>query len=419
MADPPGLPPMFLVRQELPRPRVEDLEAEVRTHVNRPEIRETLDRARSVAVAVGSRGIADIDLVVRSLVAALRAAGVEPFVVPAMGSHGGATAAGQEEVLAHLGITEQLVGAPIRSSMEVEEITSVASPSGRTVPLLMDALAWGADAVVVVNRIKPHTGFRGPVESGLCKMLALGLGKHAGARRLHREGYGAFDRLMLDAGRAVIATGRVAFGLAIVENAYEEPAVIEAIPAGRIAEREQVLLEEARRLIPGLPLPEIDVLVVERFGKNISGTGMDPNVTGRGETGAPLPGYAGPEIGRIVVLGLTPETEGNAHGIGLADLVTRRLLDAVDRHATWTNTLTTGTLACGHLPIALDTDEQAIRAAIDSVPGADPDRVGVVRVKDTLHLSEFAVSQSLLDAIRSLDRGEVVGPWDGSWRQPD
>jgi hypothetical protein len=409
---------MFLVGQEFPRPRVADLEAEVRSQVTRSELVETISGAGPIAVAVGSRGITGIDQTVRSLIAALREAGTEPFIVPAMGSHGGATAAGQEQALAHLGITEHLVGAPVRSSMEVEEIGEIISPHGRSIPLYMDSIALReADSVVPVNRIKPHTGFRGPVESGLCKMLSIGLGKHVGAARLHGEGYGAFERLVLDAGTAVVETGHVAFGLAIVENAYEETAILEAIPASRLIEREQSLLEDARRLTPGIPLPRIDVLVVERFGKNISGVGMDPSVTGRSETGGPLRDYRGPEIGRIVVLDLTAETEGNAHGIGLADLVTDRLLEGIDRETTWTNTLTAGSLRCGRLPIGLPTDAAAIATAVESVPGVDPSDVHLVRIKDTLHLSELAVSEPLIESVSATEGCRVVGLWDGTWRE--
>jgi hypothetical protein len=406
----PGLsalrpPRMIRVRQHFDRPGLADVEAAVAAEVSRPEVAASLDGLHTVAVAVGSRGIAGIDRIVRSLVTALAAAGVEVFIVPAMGSHGGATAAGQEEVLRHLGITEASVGAPVRSSMEVAEIASVRSPHGSDVPLVMDAtVVEQADAVIPVNRVKPHTGFRGPVESGLCKMVALGLGKHVGATRLHRQGYVVFDRLILEAARAILATGRVPFGLAIVENAYDETACIEALPTVHLVEREQALLAEARSLMPRVLLPEVDVLVVEEFGKNISGIGMDANVTGRGELGLPLPGFDGPRIHRIVVLGLTPESGGNAHGIGLADVIT-----------TWTNSVTAGSLACGRIPPALPTDDQAIMAAASAVPGVAAEDARIVRIRDTLRLSEIAVSENLAEVAAGLEGCTVAGPWDGTW----
>jgi hypothetical protein len=400
-----------------PRPTVDDAAEAVRREMSKREIVASLGDASTVAVAVGSRGIAGIDRIVRALVEALAGTGRRVFVVPAMGSHGGATAEGQLEVLAHLGITEATVGAPIRSSMETVEIAAVTSPHGGRVPVYTDAIAWrDADAVIPVNRIKPHTGFRGPVESGLCKMLAIGLGKHDGAARLHREGYGVFDSLVLQAARAVLAIGRVPFGLAVVENAYEEAAVMEAVPGPDIVAREQTLLEKARSLMPGLPVPRVDVLVVERFGKNISGVGMDPNVTGRGELGVALPGFRGPDIERIVVLSLTPETEGNAHGIGLADIITQDVFDGIDRRTTWTNTLTAGSLACGRIPVALPSDALAVAAAADTVPGMQPEDARVVRIKDTLSLSEIAVSENLLEAVAVHPDCEPAGPWDGAWR---
>jgi hypothetical protein len=407
---------MIRVRQRFDRPRIPDVEAAVADSLARPEIADALARVGTLAVAVGSRGIAGIDRIVRALVAALRAGGIDVFIVPAMGSHGGATAAGQEEVLRHLGITADSVGAPIRSSMEVAEVASVRSPHGRDVPLVMDATAAGrADAVIPVNRVKPHTGFRGPVESGLCKMIALGLGKHVGAARLHREGYVVFDRLILEAARAILGTGRVPFGLAIVENAYDETARIEALPASTLVEGEQALLAEARRLMSRVLLPEVDVLVVEEFGKNISGIGMDANVTGRGELGLPLPGFDGPRIHRIVVLGLTPETGGNAHGIGLADVITDGALEAIDFPTTWINSVTAGSLACGRIPPALPTDSQAIMAAASAVPGVSAEDARIVRIRNTLRLSEVAVSENLAEVAAGLDDCEVAGPWDGTW----
>ncbi|MFH1104246.1 MAG: DUF362 domain-containing protein [Actinomycetota bacterium] len=411
-------PALHRVLQRFDRPRLDDVAAAVGAELERPEVAATLDGAHTAAVAVGSRGIAGLVDIVRSVVSWLTERGLEVFLVPAMGSHGGATADGQLEILAHLGITETAVGAPIRSSMEVVEIASVTSPHGREVGLFMDAIAWGeADVVIPVNRIKPHTGFRGPVESGICKMLAIGLGKHAGARRLHGEGYGVFDRLILEAGRAILATGRVAFGVGVIENAYGEVAVVEAVPASRVVEREQQLLAQARRLMPRLLMPQVDVLVVERFGKNVSGVGMDANVTGRGETGVALPQFDGPAIARIVVLGLTEETNGNAHGIGLADLITQRVFDQIDRGATWVNSLTAGSLACGRIPMALPTDDEAITAAIHSLAGVDPGEARIVRIRDTLHLGEIAVSENLVETCRRIEGCTPGGPWDGTWAE--
>jgi hypothetical protein len=378
----------------------------------------TLDGARTAAVAVGSRGIRHLAPIVRSLVAGLRDRGIEAFIVPSMGSHGGGTAKGQEAVLTHLGVTEAAIGAPIRSSMRTGVVGRVRLPAGRDVPIHVDALALEADAIVPINRIKPHTGFRGPVESGLCKMLAIGLGKHAGAATLHREGYAVFDRLILEVGREIAARTPVAFGLALVENAYDETAVLEAVPAADLVDREQHLLDQARRLMPRIHAGEIDVLVIERFGKDVSGVGMDSNVTGRGESGAPLPGFDGPAVRRIVVLDLTEATDGNAHGIGLADVITRRAHDRIDLGATWVNSVTSGSLACGRIPPAVEGADRAVMAAAAAVGGIDPEVARIVRIRDTLSLTEIAVSGALLDEMAAHPDCEVVGPWGGGWGGP-
>jgi len=372
----------------------------------------------TVAVAVGSRGIAEIPVLVRTLCDVLKQRGADVFIVPAMGSHGGATAEGQVNILHHLGVTEASCGVPIRSSMDVRGIGTVASTHGNTVELCMDAIAYDeADAVVPVVRIKPHTGFKGQVESGICKMLVIGLGKHVGCSRLHREGMEVFDHLIPAAGQVILDTGKVAFALAVVENAYEQVAQVEMIESARVVEREAELLVMAKQQMAKLLLPRIDVLVVEEVGKNISGIGMDANVTGRGELGGPLKGFDGPQIVRIVVLSLTEETEGNAHGIGLADILTQVAFDQVDRRMSWTNTLTAGSLGCGKLPIALPTESQAIMAAASCVPGVPAAEARVVRIRNTLCLTEIAVSSSLLESISATEGCEVIGPWDGVWRK--
>src|SRR3712207_2455776 len=263
----------------------------------------------TVAIGVGSRGVGGISDVVAALVGFLREAGAEPFIVPAMGSHGASTAEGQARVLAHLGVSEKTMGCPVRATMEAVKIGE--TPAG--VAVYMDRNAFEADAVVVVNRIKPHTAFRGEVESGPTKMLAIGLGKQKGAHSVHAAGWGNIHRTIPEAARVAIETGKVAFGLAVLENPDEEPHRVVAIPAEKLEESEAPLLEEAKRKLQRLPFDEIDVLVVDEIGKNISGDGADPNVTGR----YPTP-YAegGPKVERMVFLGLTEETGGNANGLG-------------------------------------------------------------------------------------------------------
>lgn len=346
-----------------------------------------------VAIAVGSRGIARLGEFVAAVVAALRRSGAEPFIVPAMGSHGASTAQGQADVLAHLGVSEASVGAPIRATMETVEVGR--TPSG--LPVYMDALAHAADAIVAINRIKPHTSYRGPIESGPAKMLAIGLGKQAGARSVHSLGWGGMRESVPAAARVAIATGKVAFAVAILENANEEPCRIEAMAASAILEREPELLAEAMANLARLPLDRIDVLVVDRIGKSISGGGGDPNVTGR------FPSEyisGGPKVTRLVYCAMAPGGDGNANGVGLADVVTSELAAHVDPLPTYLNALTTTAAGNARLPMVMPTTELAVAAALRMCPDLDPAQAVFVRVLDTLHLRRLWLSRPALANVR-------------------
>jgi hypothetical protein len=355
----------------------------------------------SVAIGVGSRGVSGVGEIVAALVEVLKEAGAEPFVVPAMGSHGASTAEGQAEVLAHLGVGEESVGCPVRATMEAVGFGE--TPSG--VAVFMDRNAYEADSVVVVNRVKPHTAFRGTVESGPTKMLAIGLGKQRGAHSIHSAGWEKIHETIPEAARVAVASGKVAFGLATVENADEEPCKIVAIPAGELEEAEAPLLEEAKRNLARLPFDEIDVLVVDEIGKNISGDGADPNVTGRYPTTA---ASGGPSVERMVYLGLTEETGGNANGLGMADVVTERLAAAVDRPATYMNALTSTTPAPVKTPMVMPTDEMAIAAALTMCAGVEPRDARLVRIENTLKLGRVWVSEALLGEVDNDERLEVL-----------
>ena len=371
----------------------------------REALREVELPVGSVAVGVGSRGVARIDEVTAALVEALKEAGAEPFVVPAMGSHGASSAEGQAEVLRHLGVSEETVGCPVRATMETVLVGE--TPEG--VPVHVDKNAYEADAIVVVNRVKPHTAFRGTVESGPTKMLAIGLGKQKGAHAIHFAGWGEIHRTIPQAARVMVETGRFAFGLAVVENADEEPCRVAAIPAGRFEEAEAPLLEEAKRNLLRLPFGELDVLVVDEIGKNISGDGADPNVTGRFAT--PYGGGDVPHVERMVFLGLTHQTGGNATGLGAADVVTERLAGNVDRSSTYMNALTSTTPAAAKTPMVMPDDRMAIAAAITMCAGIDPKRVRLARIKNTLDLRRLWVSEALLDEVeRDEDLRVVEGP---------
>jgi hypothetical protein len=355
----------------------------------------------SVAIGVGSRGVARIGEVVAALVEVLKESGAEPFVVPAMGSHGASTAEGQARVLAHLGVSEERVGCPVRATMETVMIGE--TPSGVTV--YMDRNAHEADSVVVVNRVKPHTAFRGTVESGPTKMLAIGLGKQRGAHSIHSAGWENIHSTIPEAARVAVESGKVAFGLATVENADEEPCKIAAIPATEFEAAEAPLLEEAKRNLARLPFDEIDVLVVDEIGKNISGDGADPNVTGRYPTTA---ASGGPSVERMVYLGLTEETGGNANGLGMADVVTERLAGSMDRPATYMNALTSTTPAPVKTPMVMPTDEMAIAAALTMCAGVVYPEARLVRIENTLKLRKIWVSEALLGEVESDERLGVL-----------
>ena len=387
------IPRVALVEQHIETPpALSDIRAAVREALGSVQM-----PSGSVAVGVGSRGVSGIGEIVAALVEVLKEAGARPFVVPAMGSHGASTAEGQARVLAHLGVSEEGVGCPVRATMEAVKIGE--TPAG--VEVYMDGYAHEADAVVVVNRVKPHTSFRGSVESGPTKMLAIGLGKQRGALSVHAAGWSNIHETIPQAARVAVEGGKVAFGLAVVENADEEPCRIAAVPAEGLEEAEAPLLEEAKRNLARLPFEELDVLVVDEIGKNISGIGADPNVTGRYHSP-----YAsgGPNIERMVFLDLTDETGGNANGLGMADVVTERLAAKVDRPATYLNALTAAAPQSVKTPMVMPTDRAAISAALLSCAGTSPPEARLVRIKNTLKLRRMWVSEKLLEEAQGDER---------------
>lgn len=367
-----------------------------------------LSAGASVAVTVGSRGVADLAVVVRATVAELRRAGAEPFVVPAMGSHGGATADGQRALLAELAVTEETVGAPIRATMETVQLGRL--PEG---PVLhLDANAAAADAILLLNRVKPHTSFRGPVESGLAKIAAIGLGKQRGAEAIHAYGPTQLQHWIPTAYRRLAETGKVIGGLALVENARHEVAAAEFLSTNEVGgDGERKLLDRARQMLPRIPFEHVDVLVIDEFGKDKSGAGIDPNVIGR--IGVPgVPETSGPDVTLITAHHLTAASRGNATGIGLADFVPLRLLDQIDLAKTYTNGLTAGLSAVRkiQLPVVLPTDRDAVAAAMRACGVADFAKQRVVRIHDTLSLERMLVTPALLGAVAADPALEVAGP---------
>ena len=393
------LPKMATVEQAFVNQPVSDIEAAVFAQINRPEIAATIEPGASIAIGVGSRGIANLEAVTRATVSAIRSLGGEPFIFPAMGSHGGATVEGQTGVLAGYGITEKRVGAPIRATMDTVLVTTMADGTR----LYMDKYAHEADGVIVINRIKPHTDFKGAIESGLIKMIVIGMGKIQGATILHTEhGMINFADALPPAAVELVNNIPFLFGLGLVEDGYENTAIIEAVPGGQLIEREQVLQAKAKDMMARLPFPDIDVLIVEQMGKDISGAGIDPNVIGRGTRAAY--GFNHPAITKVVVLDLTDTTKGNACGMGLADVITSTLFKKIDFEYTYANVITSAYLDAGAIPLVMPTEAAAVRVAVKTTPRVKPANARIVHIRDTLTLGTIRVSEALLPQVANNDR---------------
>jgi hypothetical protein len=397
-----ALPRMVRVRQIFPDNALPDVAASLRAELRAPAIAARITKGARVAVGVGSRGLADLPLLVRVVVEELRARGAEPFIVPAMGSHGGATAEGQTGMLAALGVTEASAGCPILSSMETVELGTL--PNG--LPILMDRHAMQADGIVVINRVKPHTSFSGPIESGLTKMIAIGLGKQKGAESCHALGFGQMGRNVVEMAKVKLQKAPFLFGVATVENGYDRISRVAAVLPEEILEREEQLLLEAKRNMPGILFNPLDVLIIDRMGKEFSGTGMDPNITGRAST--PYV-EAKQSITRMAVLDLSERTHGNATGMGLADICTRRLFDKIDYGATYANHITSTVLSGGKIPVIMDNDRLAVQAAIKTCNAPDMQRLRIVRVPNTLHLEMIRISEPMLEEASNHPGISVLG----------
>jgi hypothetical protein len=403
------------VVQDLPDEHVGDVAAVLRGELERARL--TLKRGARVAVAVGSRGISGLQLVVTTMVEEIRSRGGEPFIVPAMGSHGGATNRGQVEVLESYGITEQQVGAPVQSSMEVVELPQGNAPCR----VFMDRAAFEADGIIVINRVKSHTDFNGPHESGLIKMLVIGLGNQRQALEIHRHGVRGLRDFVPEVAKEVLATGKVILGVGLVENGHHKFAEIRAVNPVEFHAQDHELLQLSRSLDPRLPTEDIHVLIVDRMGKDISGTGLDTNVIGRividGEREP-----TSPRIKTVIVCGLTPGSHGNAIGVGLADVITKELFDQIDFQATAENVMTSTFLARGKVPVVAPTPQTAFEWAVRACGPVDPEALRVVRIRDTLSLQQLQVSAPIWEEIsgdpgirRAGDPASAFTP-DGSLR---
>ncbi len=394
------------VEQRFDAPRVPDIAAATRAALEDSGLLARMRPGASVALGVGSRGVANLPAIVRAAVLRLQEEGLHPFVVPAMGSHGGATAEGQLEVLANLGVTEESAGAPLRATMEVREVGCL--PDGVRIYQGLDSAA--ADHTLLISRIKPHTDFRGTVESGPAKMSVIGLGKQSGALAIHARGGAAFQRNLMPAARIYAANTNLTGALTVIENAYDETAQLTGLTADEIgAAPEAQLLARAKELMASLPFPEIDVLVVRQLGKDVSGTGMDTNIIGRLLIPRQPETFGTVDIAVIVTLDLTDATHGNASGMGLANITTARLARKIDWLTTYTNGLTSGIFSMyrGSMPTVMADDRRALAAASHCCAVPQP-ATRMVMMEDTLHLSRLWISPSLRAAAEAHDRLKVV-----------
>ena len=390
------IPDMFRAEQAFDKSHIEPAEIPsiVRKELSRPEIADTIKPGMSIAITAGSRGVANVDTITRAIVDFCKERGANPFIVPAMGSHGGATAEGQALLLKGYGITAETMGCPVRSSME----TVLLGYSEFGKPVYQDKNAHEADGIIVSCRIKPHNAFRGTYESGICKMMVVGLGKQKGAESVHSDGLGNMARNLPANARVVLENSNILFAIPTIENAYDETALIEAVPRDRIMEREPELLKFAFKNMPSILVGEADVLIVDSMGKNYSGTGVDPNISGTWSTEF---GKGGLKVKRTCFLDLTDCSHGNANGMGLADFITKRMFDKLDPEMIYPNCFTSTVIRSGMMPPVVATDKEAIQACILTANQIDKKRPRIVRIQNTLHVGMIMLSEAYYEDVRA------------------
>ena len=386
-----NLTSMIRVRQKLEAPILQDIPQEIALQVNRLRLEKKVKRGQTAAVACGSRGIANYSAIVEATVRSLQGLGLKPFIIPAMGSHGAATAEGQKRVLEHSGISEEKMGVPIRSSLETMQIGEIEGH----LPILLDKVALEADYIVPINRIRSHTDFEYEIESGLIKMMVIGLGKQKGAAIYHQAffKYG-YPRVILAVARKILHSGRILFGVAILENGYFQTAKIGVLGPEEFEDREKELLKIAKRLEPRLPFEDVDILIIDEMGKDISGTGIDTKVVGRIYMPLLAKEPETPRVKRIIICDLTESSEGNAIGVGIADFVTERLVEKVNKEATYINAITGGDLERVRIPLTLKNVRKAVEVAARSVGLIHPEALRLMRIKNTKHLVEVDISKA-------------------------
>lgn len=399
-------PKMVRIRQIYDNTRIEDIPAYLIEALNAGDFKDQVNGKR-IALTVGSRGIPDNLTIVKTICDKLKDWGAEPFIVPAMGSHGGGTVEGNLEILEGYGITEENVGVPVLASMDVVEIGRL--EDGVT-PVYCDRIASEADGIVVYNKVKPHTDFKGEHESGLLKMMAIGLAKHKGCSALHRRGFDTFKENIPSAAKVFLEKMPVVFAVGVVQNAYDEISDIRVFSHDKIVEGDREMLKIAKKRFPRFMFDNIDLLIIDKIGKDISGEGADPNVTGRGF----MPYFKDDfHTKKLFIRGLTENSHHNACGLGLADITTRRCLNDVDWESTWVNVTTNLMIDGGKIPLYMNNDYEAVRLALKTCPRIDYSKARIARIRDTLSLNEFEVSLALMEELKDLQGVEILSePYD-------
>jgi len=400
-----SLPKMHKVHQEIPTDRLSDIAGAIRAEMAKEEILAKIKPGARVAVGVGSRGLKNLSLMVKTVIDCITEAGGKPFILSAMGSHGSGHEDGQRKVLADYGITEEAMGVPVVTKVDS---TLIGKTKSRNVDVWFDSIALGCDLVVPINRIKLHTHFSGDLQSGLCKMLTIGWGNHVGCTTYHQSDFKYFHTTMQEAVDIIMQNVNVGFGLAIVENAYDETYLVEAVPGEKIKERERELLKIANKNYPRIMVKDIDILIIEEIGKDKSGTGMDPHVVGKSFNidEFPLPV---PDVDQMVLLGTTERTHGNLFGIGNFSVITRNVFEKMNFEATYANIIAAKSCADAKIPMIANDEEEAIRIAVKFLrPGFDRDNLKIVKIKNTLELDEIEVSDALVPYVKAHEKLKLL-----------
>lgn len=396
------IPRMVEVRQLFDHDHLEDVPGEVRRELSRKEVTDKIQPGMRIAITAGSRGIDHLALIIREVVSFLKEQGASPFVIPAMGSHGGSTAEGQLAIVHEYGVTEEYVGCPVVATMDVTQIGEL--DDGR--PIFINRLAAEADGIISLNRIKAHTAFRGNYESGVMKMLTIGLGCQHGAEVCHRQGILNLGPNVEKFAFGILKNANVLLGVGIIENAYDQTAMVRVMTKEEIPKMEPELLKIAKSRMACLKLPQVDVLIVDRIGKDISGEGMDPNIAGRWIVPTIQGGI---QASRIGILDITDKTLGNVVGLGMADTCSKRVVDRMSRENTYPNSLTSTVTCLCKIPMYFDTQKETIQATIKMTPGKTPEEITMIRIRDTLAMDTIWVSENLLPTIRGMRDMEILG----------